>query len=123
MSRATMHTAIPILASLDISATVRFYTGTLGFTCRLEVPGEYAIIERDAIEIHFWACAEAHVAENTACRIRVTDIAMLYEEYALRKALRADSRVESKPWGTREFEVFDPDGNLITFVERTAKTA
>jgi catechol 2,3-dioxygenase-like lactoylglutathione lyase family enzyme len=28
-----------------------------------------------------------------------------------------NATLEDKPWGTREFAVLDPDGNLITFYE------
>ena len=56
MSKPTLHTAVPILASLDITTTVQFYTENLGFTCRFESQGEYAILQRDSIEIHFWPC-------------------------------------------------------------------
>ena len=123
MSKPTMHTAVPILASLDIATTVKFYTESLGFTCRHQSPGEYAIIQRDNIEIHFWHCDEANIAANTACRVGVTGIAALYEEYSQRGVLHADCKVKDTPWHTREFEVFDPHGNLITFFERTSNAA
>jgi hypothetical protein len=41
----------------------------------------------------------------------------IYNEYSLRKALRPDDVLEEKPWQTREFVVFDPHSNLITFFE------
>ena len=119
MSELTMYAAVPILASLDIATTVRFYTECLGFTCRFESQGVYAILQRDGIEIHFWPCDDANIAANTACRVGVTGIAALYEEYSRRGVLRADSQVKETPWQTREFEVFDPHSNLITFFERT----
>lgn len=112
-----MKSAVPILASLDIPTTVRFYTETLGFSCRFESVSEYAILQRDTIEIHFWCCADPNIAANTACRVEVTGIASLYNDYSSRKALRPDAVLEEKPWQTREFEVFDPHSNLITFFE------
>ena len=118
MSRSAMHSAVPILASLDIRVTVAFYVDRLGFACRHEAVGEYAILQRDGIEIHFWPCDDPDIAANTACRVGVTGIDALYEEYAERRVLRPDCVVRSTPWGTREFEVFDPHGNLITFHER-----
>jgi hypothetical protein len=48
MNRATLRVAVPMLASLDIGVTVRFYTESLGFTCRFQSP-EYAIVQRDDI--------------------------------------------------------------------------
>ena len=117
MSKSTMHVAVPILASLDIAATVRFYTEALGFTCRFQSPGEYAIILRDDIEIHFWSCDNPDIAANTACRVWVLSIDALYEEYSGRGVLRPDCELRETPWGTREFEVFDPHNNLVTFFE------
>lgn len=117
MDEAKMKSAVPILASLDIPTTVRFYTETLGFSCRFQSIGEYAILQRDGIEIHFWCCADPNIAANTACRVEVTGIASLYSEYSSRNALRPDAALEEKPWQTREFEVFDPHSNLITFFE------
>ena len=117
MDRAMMNAAVPILASLDIATTVEFYTELLGFTCRFQSPGEYAIVQRDAIEIHFWPCDDANIASNTACRVAVSGIAALYEEYSAQGVLRHDCELHDTPWGTREFEVFDPHGNLITFFE------
>jgi len=84
MNKSTMHAAIPILASLDIATTVAFYTDALGFSCRLKSQSKYAIILRDGIEIHFWPCDDPNIAGNTACRVRVTNIAALYEEYSIR---------------------------------------
>lgn len=119
MSKATMNVAVPILASLDIPKSITFYTEALGFTCRFQSPGEYAIIQRDDIEIHFWPCNDAYIAGNTACRIAVTSIDSLFAEYSAQGVLRPDCKVTDTPWSTREFEVFDPHHNLITFFERT----
>jgi len=120
MSKATMNAAVPILASLNIPMTVKFYTEAMGFTCRHQAPGEYAIIQRDSIEIHFWPCNDSYIAGNTACRVAVTDISSFYDEYSSKGILRADCQLHETPWQTREFEVFDPHQNLITFFERTA---
>ncbi|MEO8135832.1 MAG: VOC family protein, partial [Betaproteobacteria bacterium] len=66
--------AIPLLASLDIARSVAFYVAKLGFVPVFAEPGVYGIVERDDCEIHFWACTERHIAENTSCRINVAGI-------------------------------------------------
>ena len=43
---------IPILASLDIAETRDFYVGRLGFACDY-AEGDYLIVKRDDMEIHF----------------------------------------------------------------------
>jgi hypothetical protein len=102
---------------MDIATTVAFCTEKLGFTCRHQSPGEYAIVQRDGIEIHFWPCGDANIAANTACRVGVAGIVALYEEYSRQRVLRPDCKLQDTPWRTREFEVFDPHNNLITFYE------
>jgi Glyoxalase superfamily protein len=123
MNEPDFQTAVPILASLDITTTVRFYTEKLGFTCGFESQGEYAILKRGSVEIHFWPCGDANIAANTACRVGVTGIAVLYQEYSARGVLRPDCKLHDTPWQTREFEVFDPHNNLITFFERKSDAA
>ena len=54
MTPPEMHIANPVLLSLDIPATVRFYTGTLGFTCRYQEEG-FAILQREYL-LNNWGC-------------------------------------------------------------------
>jgi catechol 2,3-dioxygenase-like lactoylglutathione lyase family enzyme len=117
MSSSTLNSAVPILASLDITKTIRFYSSVLGFTKIHEEPTAYGIVQRDAVQIHFWACSEKHIAENTACRINVKGIAALYTEYQPKGVIHPHSPLQEKPWETREFTIVDEDGNLITFFE------
>jgi hypothetical protein len=97
MDKAKMKSIVPILAPLGIPTTVRFYTETLGFSCRFQLIGEYAILHRDGIEIHFWCCADPNIAASTACRVEVTGVASLYSKYTSRNALRPDAALEEKP--------------------------
>lgn len=80
----------------------------------------WGIVARDGVHLHFWPCTERHIAENTSCRIRVTDIDALHRELAPRQVIHPNAPLQAKPWGTREFGVLDPDGNLLTFAERAA---
>lgn len=109
--------AVPILASLETAETVEFYSKNLDFETVHHAPKEYLIMKRDNIEIHFWYCTDKRIAESTACRIQVSNINTLYEECTKRGFLRSDSKLQDVPWGNREFDVFDPHGNLITFYE------
>jgi hypothetical protein len=71
MDKSMFSGAVPILASLNIGRTIQFYCAVLGFTKIHEEPEVYGIVGRDAVAIHFWACLERHITENTACRIEV----------------------------------------------------
>lgn len=111
--------AIPILASLDLEATQRFYVDRLGFTAGSVHP-DYAIVERDGIEIHFWLTDDVDIPKQTACYVRVTGIDALHEEFAAQKVVHPNGPLADRPWGQREFAVLDGDGNLIRFGEPVA---
>jgi len=110
--------AIPTLASLDIRRSVDFYCSRLGFTEVYADQGAYGIVSRDSVSIHLWACKERYIAENTSCRVLVTGVDDYYAKCDSFGIVHPNGRLETKPWGTREFGILDPDGNLVTFAER-----
>ena len=113
MQAFTLGKAIPVLASLDMARTLRFYRETLGFSTRQFEAEGYGIAQRGDTELHFWACSEKHIAENTSCYIRVADIEAVHRE--LSAELPALAAVAHTAWGMDEFYVIDPDGNLLKF--------
>jgi catechol 2,3-dioxygenase-like lactoylglutathione lyase family enzyme len=119
MTAPTMDKAVPVLLSLDIAATVRFFTTTLGFTCRYQSPGKMAILKRDSVEIIFTACQEQHLVDWSCCRIGVTGIDALYEGFSSHSVVHPNGKLRDTDYGTREFGVLDPHGVLITFYETT----
>jgi uncharacterized glyoxalase superfamily protein PhnB len=119
MSISVLNSAVPVLASLNITKTIQFYCSVFGFTKIYEEPAVYGIVERDAVQIHFWSCSEKYIAENTSCRINVKEIDALYAEFQLKGVIHPNAPLQEKPWGTLEFSVVDEDGNLITFFEET----
>ena len=116
-SRVEFRSAIPKHAAGDIPRAVQFYEEALGFA-RLFVLDDYAAVARGPVEIHLWRCADRYIAENTACRVNVEGIDVLYEEYRPKGVIHPNGGLETKPWGFREFTVLDLDGNAITFCER-----
>lgn len=117
MEPAKLLTATPILASADTTKTAEFYTGNLNFETVHYAPNEYLIMKLDAVEIHFWYCRDTRIAENTACRIRVSNINALYEQCSSRGIVHPNGKIADVPWGNREFDISDLHGNLITFYE------
>lgn len=104
--------SIPVLASLDIEETRRFYTDKLGFS--VEAFGDYAIARRDRMEIHFWLATDRIHPEHTSCYIRGGQITALFNEYSTRSiATLSDFKV--RPWNMKEFYIHDPHGNLLRF--------
>jgi uncharacterized glyoxalase superfamily protein PhnB len=107
--------ATPVLASLDIGRSVDFFCTHLGFSSLYAQQGAYAVIVRDAVSIHFWSCSDRHVAQNTSCRVRVEGIDALFLHCKSLGIVHPNAPLEDKPWGSREFSVVDPDGNVVTF--------
>ena len=110
-------TAIPILPSRSLNDTLAFFQ-RLGFDGRIHAHGDYAILTRGTVELHFFTHRELRPAESYAgCYIRVSDVESFYRTSASanlpRKGIPRQDVLEDKPWGMREFAIVDPDGNLI----------
>ena len=110
-------TAIPILPSRSLNGTLRFYR-RLGFEGRIHSHGDYAILTRGTVELHFFTHRELRPAESLAgCYIRVADVQSICRAFTLaqlpRKGIPRQDALEDKPWGMREFAIVDSDGNLI----------
>ena len=112
-ARPAIHTTVPVLASLNLAETLRFYTERLGFAPLLEMDN-YLILQRDGCELHFWPCDDRHIAENTSCYVR-GDTDALRADFTARGLPLAAPVVQ--PWGMKEMFVIDPHGNLLKFGE------
>lgn len=108
--------AVPVLQSLNISDTVAFYEKQLGFS-KLHQEAGFAIMYRDEVYLNFTECDDKYLPENTACRIRVTDVESLWNELHPKKVTHPNAPLETTDYGTKEFGVIDVSGNLITFFE------
>ncbi|MES2462701.1 MAG: VOC family protein [Armatimonadota bacterium] len=129
--------ATPALPTSDMNRSVGFYRDKLGFSV-VHHESDFAIVERDGVQIHLWAAideswrtsskkdgvcpvvsgAESFIAGTASCRVAVTDVEELYTEVKARRALRPDAVTTVQPWGDKEFDVFDPDNNIVTFFQR-----
>ena len=96
---ALVRATVPMLASLDIGETEAFYTARLGFATLARRGQDDLILARDGCELHFWHCAERHIAENTSCYVR-GDTRALHADFAARGL--ALSPPQDRPWGMRE---------------------
>ena len=109
--------AMPVLASLDIAASLEFFR-KLGFETHDFGAHRYGIAIREHVEIHFWLCTDRHVAENTSCYVRVNDIRALRADLARRVEVPG---VVETPWGMDELHVHDPSGSLVKFGQVTER--
>ena len=108
-------TTIPVLASLNIADSARFYRDVLGFTTAYQ-DDNYLIMQREQMELHFWLTDDKRYPENTSCYIRGGQIVALYAEYSDKDFGSGRlSDFSIRPWNMQEFYVHDPHGNLLRF--------
>ncbi len=116
-----MLTAIhPKLPMRDKNKTLSYYLDGLGFTLLADY-GEYLLLVKDQIELHFFVHTSLLPGENDGgMYIRVNDIEKWYESLLYQNiAIHPNGALEEKPWGQKEFSLLDPDHNLLTFGETT----
>lgn len=106
----------PKLPMRDKALTKDYYLNKLGFD-ELGDYGDYLMIGKDNIEIHFFEFNGLDPKENYGqVYIRTSDIKALYQQLLTNKILiHPNAPLEAKPWGQIEFSLLDPDNNLLTF--------
>jgi catechol 2,3-dioxygenase-like lactoylglutathione lyase family enzyme len=98
----------------DMEQALAFYA-QLGFATTYH-DGEFAIVERDGISLHF-NVSEGH----TVCWIGVTNIEALYQQYLPTGAIQSPPPpFQVQPWGMKEFFLCDPFRNLLLFGEEAS---
>ena len=120
MSASTEYlSAVPVLASLNIERSAEFFAMKLGLINIHVAQGANGVVANGPVQTHFWACTDRSIAEATSCRVQVRAIEHLYHQCEGHSIIHPKALLETKAWGTKEFAVLDPDGNLITFYEYT----
>ena len=124
MSReARLVGARPVIPVRDMHESLAFYQGKLGFRLVFDDSGEqggeisYAGIRRDDVVLHLQAMVPGQDEAMPLIRIRVENIEPLYEEYAAAGVIADHAHLEAKPWGTRDFGMYDPNRAGLVFYE------
>lgn len=114
----TLREANPVLPVGDLAEALAFWEDSLGFAAsfRYGEPPTYAGVRRGPVEVHLCAVDDVSVARQTQVRIRVENIELLYREYFVRGIVSPTGDLAFKPWGTREFGLYGPDGVAIVFL-------
>jgi hypothetical protein len=108
----------PKLPMRNKAITVDFYINQLDFIIFGDNTYDaYLMVQKDAIQIHFFEFKELNPFENYGqVYIRTNDVDQLYNYYLSRNVpMHPNGKLEVKSWGQKEFSVLDPDHNLITF--------
>ena len=111
----------PQFLVLDLQESCAFYVEQLGFRVAFIHGDFYAGVERDGITIHLKLSDAPDLSREAKQRdghldayIAVDDVAALEAEYRSRGVLFAEP-LETKPWGMREFVVWDNSGYILYF--------
>ncbi|MEM7368938.1 MAG: glyoxalase superfamily protein [Bacteroidota bacterium] len=112
----------PVLASADVARDVAWYAEKLGFsnvfdsTQYSEGPMDYAVIGRQGFFMHLQFQFPQDMT-STDVRIEVLHIEAIFREFLMTKVVKHEAMKWKTAWGTKEFGLFDPSGNRITFLE------
>jgi uncharacterized glyoxalase superfamily protein PhnB len=116
--------AIPVLPAADAAESLKWWIEICGFkeTFRDATPPKYAGINRGEAYLHIAEMADKALArkvgDQTMVRLAVEGIEMLFAEFQQRGGnVHPSGRLQSKPWGTKEFGTIDPNGVCVTFQE------
>jgi predicted enzyme related to lactoylglutathione lyase len=110
-----------IPAGEDVEKAINFYEQNLGFTKTHQEgnPVYMAIVERDTAQIFLIKNGDEKLASSTSLRIYVNNIEQYYTELQAKggEIIHPDGKLETKPWGMKEFVVLDSAGVCLTFYE------
>jgi catechol 2,3-dioxygenase-like lactoylglutathione lyase family enzyme len=128
----------PAMPTSDADRSIEFYREVLGFDV-VHHDGDFAVLRRDAAAITLWGAtdeswrekldpekpvcsgAESFIAGTASFRVQVQGgVDELYTACKERDVVHPKGHIDDTWWGTREFAVLDPDGNLVTLFEERA---
>jgi len=114
----------PILLVRDVKASAAFFQQKLGFKIDFlhGLPPFYGAVSRDGVCLHIRYVhqplfAQAAVQEKSliCASIQVSNVQGLFKEFKARGVEFAQT-LTKQAWGGTDFQVRDPDGNVISFV-------
>jgi uncharacterized glyoxalase superfamily protein PhnB len=114
----------PILLVRDVKTCAAFFQQKLGFQLDFlhGLPPFYGAVSRDGVCLHIRYVQHPFFAETAAqekslivASIEVSNVQGLFEEFKARGVEFAQT-LSKQAWGGTDFQVRDPDGNVISFV-------
>jgi hypothetical protein len=107
----------PKLPMRDKGVTKDFYLNKLGFKDIGAVDYDgYLMVQKDQVQIHFFEFKELDPKENYGQVYIRTDHIDEFYKFVKTKSIKSNE-LQLKPWKQREFSIWDPDNNLLTFGE------
>ena len=116
-SNSALCAAATVFVVKDVVRSVEYFRDVLGFHTEFTwgEPVCYAGVERGQVAIHLQAASDTkrHPGHG-AVNVFVTDVDALYEELKSRGA-RTLNEPKDYPYGMRDFDLEDLDGNRLCF--------
>jgi len=116
--------AIPVLPASNTTESLNWWISVCGFKeiFRDATPPRYVGISRDEAYLHISEMDDKGLAltvgDQTMVRLIVNGVDAMYIEYQNRGGkVHPNGALQTKPWGTKEFTVIDPNGVCVTFQE------
>lgn len=105
---------VPMLQTLDMDQTVRWYETVLGFHREGDQANQWCRLTRDGVAIMFMTNAHLGPPQATATQyFSVDDADALWQ--TIKDHCKAEWGPEDMPYGLREFAIRDPNGYLLSF--------
>jgi catechol 2,3-dioxygenase-like lactoylglutathione lyase family enzyme len=124
-SASSLCGAATVFVVRDVLQSVEYFRNALGFHIEFTdgEPTFYAGVERDGVVIHLQAASETkRPPGHGAVNVFVTDVDALYLELKSRGAWTLNEP-KDYPYGMRDFDVHDLDGNHLCFGMESKTTA
>jgi len=112
-----LQAAAPVFVVEDVMRSVDYYRNALGFRIEFThgAPASYAGVERDNVAVHLQAARDSkRKVGHSAVYVFVADVDELHRELQSRGA-RIANGPRDYPYGMRDFDVHDLDGNALCF--------
>lgn len=109
-----MRKALPELPFDDVGLAVAYYRDVLGFRVTYQ-QHDLGVMDRDKITILLIARSEQHKGIGSF-EIYIENADALYAELQA-KGANLQGEPVSRPWGLRDFQILDLEGNRITFAQ------
>jgi catechol 2,3-dioxygenase-like lactoylglutathione lyase family enzyme len=119
-----MRNAITVMTVKDLAQSLAYYRDKLGFEIAFQYgePAFYAGLFSGEVQMHLIAVDRtARRAGNGAVAIIVDDVDALHADLQKRGARIVKTRA-NQPYGLRDFDVADLDGNMLFFGMETPKS-
>jgi len=121
-SAISLHEAATLFGVQDVLRSVEHYRDVLGFSVEFTYgePTFCAGVERDNVAIHLQAASETkRQPGHGAINVFVIGVDALYQELKS-KGARTMEEPADRPYGMRDFDINDLDGNQLSFGESTS---